>query len=217
MEVDDSMPKTMMLLCLALLAAINIGNPRMILADHDKEDDKSRYQETFDKDDDDHREHDELYRHRKRYRKRHHGDDHVGGCLNPVTAPIYKENCGGCHLAYQPELLPSKSWRKILDRFDDHHGESLELDAEDQKVIRRYLETNAAERSTAKLAVNMMRSLGSRTPTRITESPYIIDKHREISASIVKRKSIGSLSNCSACHRSAEKGIYDDDSVVIPK
>jgi hypothetical protein len=62
-----------------------------------------------------------------------------------------------------------------------------------------------------------MRSPGSRVPLRITEIPYIQEKHHEVSASVLKRKSIGSLSNCSACHKTAEKGIYDDDNVVIPK
>ena len=32
-----------------------------------------------------------------------------------------------------------------------------------------------------------------------------------------KRESIGSLSNCLACHITAEEGIYEDDNVKIPK
>jgi hypothetical protein len=35
--------------------------------------------------------------------------------------------------------------------------------------------------------------------------------------SIFKRKSIGSMANCEACHITAEKGIYDDDDVKIPE
>ena len=88
---------------------------------------------------------------------------------------------------------------------------------EAQKAVLAYLETNGAEHSTAKRAVRIMRSVGSSTPVRITEIPYIRDKHRKVSASVLNRPSIGSLSNCTACHRRAEEGNYDDDFVVIPE
>ncbi len=94
--------------------------------------------------------------------------------MKPATNPTYKENCGACHFAYQPELLPSSSWKSILARLDDHFGESFELDPEAQKIISGYLEANAAEHSTAKRAVKIMRSLGGRTPMRITETPLIL-------------------------------------------
>lgn len=121
------------------------------------------------------------------------------------------------HFPYQPGLLSADSWEKILAGPEDHFGEVLEIDPESKKVIAEYLKANAAEHSSAKRAVKIMRSLGSRTPLRITEIPYIQQKHHEVSADVLKRKSIGSLSNCSACHTTAEKGIYDDDNVVIPK
>jgi mono/diheme cytochrome c family protein len=31
------------------------------------------------------------------------------------------------------------------------------------------------------------------------------------------RPSVGSFSNCIACHTTAEKGVYDDDHVTIPQ
>ena len=37
-----------------------------------------------------------------------------GHYLSAVNNPTYKEQCGGCHFAYQPGLLPSGSWEKIL-------------------------------------------------------------------------------------------------------
>lgn len=62
-----------------------------------------------------------------------------------------------------------------------------------------------------------MRSVGNQVPLRITDIQYIREKHHEISSDVLKRKSIGSLSNCSVCHTTAESGIYDDDNVKIPK
>jgi len=80
-----------------------------------------------------------------------------------------------------------------------------------------YLQTNAAEHSSAKRAIKIVRSSGTQMPIRITDIPYIKEKHHDISAATIKRQSIGSLSNCTACHTRAEDGIYDDDFVVIPK
>ncbi|MCF6248804.1 MAG: diheme cytochrome c [Desulfobacula sp.] len=62
-----------------------------------------------------------------------------------------------------------------------------------------------------------MRSLKGKIPLKITDIPYIIEKHHEISSNTIKRESIGSLSNCSACHTTAQDGIYEDDNVVIPE
>ncbi|MCG6880933.1 MAG: diheme cytochrome c [Deltaproteobacteria bacterium] len=61
-----------------------------------------------------------------------------------------------------------------------------------------------------------MKSIGSQTPLRITEIPYIRREHHEMDAKVFARESIGSFSNCTACHKTAEKGIYDDDAVTIP-
>jgi len=96
--------------------------------------------------------------------------------------------------AYQAELLPYASWNRILETVDDHFGESLDLDQTTKTSISSYLEPNASERSKAKVAVKSMKSLRSYVPLRITEVPYIKDKHHRISAEIIKRDSIGSLS-----------------------
>lgn len=137
--------------------------------------------------------------------------------LSPVSNPVYKEQCGACHFAYQPELLPSGSWRRILGKLDDHFGEVLPLAPEMVDEITAYLQANAAEQSGSKRAGKIVASLQGATPLRITEVPYILHKHRGISKDVLRRPSIGSLSNCIACHRTAANGFYDDDSVSIPK
>jgi hypothetical protein len=35
--------------------------------------------------------------------------------VKPVTDKTYRAECGDCHFAYQPGLLPAQSWEK-LDR-----------------------------------------------------------------------------------------------------
>ena len=163
--------------------------------------------------------------HKKRYRYRGGGqkvdDDNNGhdnnDHLKPVINQTYKETCGECHLAYQPELLPSESWLKILNQLDNHYGEEIETDPDTIKNISDYLKTNGAENSSAERSVKIMRCLGGQVPIRITDIPYIRKKHHELDPAIFKRKSIGSLSNCVACHTTAENGIYDDDAVKIPE
>jgi len=162
-----------------------------------------------------------------RYRKRHRSregsqkaddEDHDrNGYLKPVTNQVYKETCGQCHFAYQPELLPSASWLKILSQLDDHFGEEVEADPDTIKTISDHLKTNGAENSSVKISGKIMRSLGNQVPLRITDIPYIRRKHHELDPAVFKRESIGSLANCTACHITAEKGIYDDDDIKIPK
>jgi len=185
------MKARMSLFCVVLLTAVAIAIPPLLFADHEEG--------------------------RNRQREKHRSGDHRSGDMKPVTNPVYKEHCGACHFNYQPELLPSSSWKKILVQLEDHFGQSFELDPEAQKAVLGYLETNAAERSKSKRAAKIVRSVGGSTPMRITEVPYIKDKHRKVSASVLHRPSIGSLSNCTACHRRAEEGNYDDDHVVIPE
>ena len=134
-----------------------------------------------------------------------------------VVNETYKENCSGCHFAYPPDLLPASSWKDIVTRLGNHFGESLTLDDASRQEIGKYLKENAADRSGSKKAGKIMRSLGGRSPNRITEIPYIVKEHREIAPEVFKRKSIGSLSNCIACHKMADQGQFDDDQVTIPQ
>ena len=207
--------KTKWIIFLSAFCLVLNGSWYLSVADDDDHREKSWYHNILDWDDDD--DHDDDHKHRKRNRKRHRDNEHDGSYLKPVNNPTYKEECGVCHFAYQPELLPEASWMKILTNLDDHFGESIELDDDSRKAISDYLKSNSAEYSSAKRAVKIMRSLGNQVPLRITDIPYIREKHHEISPNVFKRESIGSLSNCIACHTTAENGIYEDDNVKIPK
>ena len=175
------------------------------IADHDDHE-RDSHTKRYDRDDDDKHKEDNDSR-------RSHSDSSLG----PVTNPTYKEECGACHFCYQPGLLPAGLWDRILAGLDDHFGETVVLDPDSKKIIAAYLNANSADRSSAKRAVKIMRSLGGRTPVRITDVPYIREKHHDISSNILNRQSIGSLANCSACHTTAEQGIYEDDNVIIPQ
>ena len=159
--------------------------------------------------------HEEKRRYQKR--EREHSGKNDKRNLKTVDNNAYKENCSACHFSYQPELLPAGSWQKIIAGLDDHFGETITIDTEAKKIISEYLSSNATEFSSTELAGKIMRSLVDQKPLRITEIPYIQREHRQIKKEVFKRESIGSLSNCLACHKTAVSGIYDDDVVIIPR
>lgn len=137
--------------------------------------------------------------------------------LSVVSNDTCKKRCGSCHFAYQPGLLPSKSWVKIIEERDAHPGGALSLDERTKAELKSYLTLNSAENSQSKLSKKIMDSTGSDVPVRVSEIPYIKRKHREVAQEVFARKAIGSRANCIACHKSAETGVYDEDNVVIPE
>ncbi|MDD4912097.1 MAG: diheme cytochrome c [Sideroxydans sp.] len=140
--------------------------------------------------------------------------------INPVNNKQYKDECGSCHFAYQPGLLPSKSWEKLLNEkaLADHFGENAELDREVLAPIYDFVMANAADKSYYKRARKITNSTeGLEAPLRITEVRYIKRKHHEIPERMIKgNKDVKSLSYCDACHTQADKGIFDEDTVRIP-
>jgi hypothetical protein len=140
--------------------------------------------------------------------------------VQPVTNKTYQEECGSCHFAYPPGLLPGKSWAKLLDdkALNDHFGENASLDADTLKEIRDYAMENAAEKSNFKRSRKIaLATEEGDAPLRITEVRYIKRKHHDIPEKMIKgNKDVKSLSYCNACHTKAEKGIFDNDTVSIP-
>lgn len=136
----------------------------------------------------------------------------------PEGNVLYTRECGSCHFAYQPGLLPAASWKKIMANLSDHFGDNAELAADDLSALSGYLATNAADHSLQKRSVKVIRSLqGQDSPIRITQVPYIRRKHHEIpSRFITDNPKVISLSHCNACHVRADKGSYSEHEVLIP-
>jgi len=138
----------------------------------------------------------------------------------PMNNDLYNESCGECHYAYQAGLLPKVSWEKMMlvDELDDHFGEVADLDEEDRIEILNLLVENAADTSIYKRAMKISRSIpDGKVELRITEVPYIKRKHKPMTDKYVKNNpKVKSMINCNACHRAIDKGIFDDDTVLIP-
>ncbi|MDH3342682.1 MAG: diheme cytochrome c [Gammaproteobacteria bacterium] len=136
----------------------------------------------------------------------------------PVNNQVYRDECGSCHFAFQPGLLPEKSWRKMMSTLEDHFGDNAELGAETQKQLVDYLVANSADKSNYKRSTRIMGSLKQgEVPLRISDTLYFKRKHDEIPLRYVKdNKDVGSYSKCEACHTRADAGSYNEHEVKIP-
>ena len=139
--------------------------------------------------------------------------------LMPRTAnKNWQQECSSCHLAYPPSLLPKASWRGVMAGLEQHFGENASLDPATRADILRFLETYAADSGSSRMGDKVMRRAApDAAPLRITETRWFVREHHDVSRTTWSRKSIGSAANCAACHREAERGVFDEDTVRIPK
>lgn len=130
----------------------------------------------------------------------------------------YKDECASCHMAYPADLLPARSWFRILSHLDQHFGDNASLDPATLGRLRQYLQANSADTATSRHSHRLLRSLpADTTPLRISELPYIRHQHDEIPARYISNNpQVRRLSNCIACHQGAEQGVFNEHQVRIP-
>jgi len=130
---------------------------------------------------------------------------------NPVKDKMTIAECGACHMAFQPQMLPSKSWKKIIGGLSDHFGEDASLADKSVAHLMGYHVDNAADSKW--WGGKFMRGLSdSSAPLRITETPYWVREHNEeVPQWAWNDPKVKSKANCAACHPRATKGDYDDD------
>ncbi len=134
-----------------------------------------------------------------------------GHYFAPVSDALTREECGSCHLAFAPSMLPASSWKRMLAELDKHFGTDASVAPDAAKHIRRYLSENAADAGGQRHGNKLMRGVSLQdAPLRITELPRWLRKHNELPAREWKRKEVGSKANCAACHTGAERGYYDE-------
>jgi len=132
----------------------------------------------------------------------HRGGRGAGGAAGPVD-PAYAKECGACHLAYPPSMLPAGAWRSLLGGLDRHFDQNAELDETTRARLEGYLASQAGG--------------GDGADPRITRSTWFLRKHREVPAGVTARKAVGSMANCGACHQEASRWDFDEHRVRIPR
>jgi hypothetical protein len=121
--------------------------------------------------------------------------------------PAWKAECGGCHVAYPPQLLPARSWDALMSGLDNHFGTDASLDPQTAADIRAFLEHNAGRERTS----------SAQPVLRITETSWFAREHDELPARVWKSAKVRSPSNCGACHMNADQGSYGEGGIRLPK
>lgn len=158
--------------------------------------------------------------HHERHEHRRSSWVEPGEDVKPVVNPTYAEECGACHMAYQPGLLPGDAWQQIMapDALVDHYGDDASLVPDLRQEIAGYLTANAAELSRkSRSRAFSVGDAGAGSLPRITATRYFRNEHHEIPSRMVAgNPDVGSFSNCDACHQGASEGVYNEHRVRIP-
>lgn len=120
----------------------------------------------------------------------------------PIRGQLVKQECGACHMAFQPVFLPAASWRRIMETLDNHFGEDASLDVGTRNQIASYLIAHAG--------------LGSvdpaNPPLRITELQWFRRQHSEGEIKWLRQeRDVKTMADCVACHRGADRAAFGDD------
>ena len=135
-------------------------------------------------------------------------DDHEGRHKPAVSNAKWQAECGSCHVAFPPRLLPAESWRAVMSGLDKHFGSDASLDAADAVEIGAFLEKHAGTRR---------RESAVKPLLRITETRWFIREHDEVPQRTWKNPLVKSPANCAACHTRADSGDYRERNIRIPK
>ena len=103
--------------------------------------------------------------------------------------PLYQEECGSCHVAYPPGLLPAASWQRLMDNLPHHFGTDASLDGAAGSTLSGWLAANAGA---------SRRGREEPPQDRITRSDWFVRKHREVPAGAWQRAAVKSPANCAA-------------------
>jgi len=140
------------------------------------------------------------------------GDPHN---LKPVDNEIYQAECGSCHLAYQPGLLNRDSWKALMSDLAHHFGDDATLEPEAQNQVEAYLSENAAD-AIQGFYVKKAAAEAGKPLLRFSESSYFKREHHGIKPQVLARPAIRSWAHCEACHKAADRGVYEEDYTKIP-
>lgn len=120
----------------------------------------------------------------------------------------FTAECGSCHLAYPPGLLPAAAWRELMSGLGKHFGTDASLEPAAAAEVGGYLERYAGSGKRAPAVP---------TSLRITESGWFVREHDEVAAAVWKRPAVKSAANCAACHTDAERGGFRERNIRIPR
>lgn len=140
------------------------------------------------------------------------------GAPGPTTLvqdAAWKSECGGCHLAYHPSLLPQRSWHSLFAQAQDHFGEELALGETSAARLGEFAARHAADALESNVAWKIATTTpATQAPLRISETPYWRRRHARLDASTWQAVH---ASECDACHRDAEAGTFSPRAIDVAR
>jgi len=134
-----------------------------------------------------------------------------GMVVPPIEHAATLKECGACHLAFPPQMLPARSWKKLMGDLANHFGENAGMPEATRAEITAYLAANAGDAALSKQGRRFLRGIGAtETPLRITQTPFWQAAHEEVSAARFLSDAVKTPANCVACHRTASKGVFGE-------
>lgn len=149
----------------------------------------------------------------------HEGREGGGAVVPPVTDAGWLAECGSCHLAYPPGLLPARSWEKLLGDLGHHFGDDASVDEATLQHLRQVAASGAAEVARTPLSSWIVSAARGTTPDRISTLPALRAEHvEELSdARVTTNPQVRSWSNCKACHPNALQGRFSEGELRVPR
>ena len=128
----------------------------------------------------------------------------------PVADTLVLEECGSCHMAFAPSMLPASSWTRMMGNLKNHFGDDATVDADLAAKITTYLVANAADTGGQRYSAKLVSGVSAaNAPLRITELPKWVREHRKVPDWEWKHKDVRTKANCTACHTEAQQGYYN--------
>jgi mono/diheme cytochrome c family protein len=108
-----------------------------------------------------------------------------------IGQALYLENCASCHVGIPPQVMPTETWRQLIQD-SQHYGAQLQpLVAPNLQIVWQYIRT-----------FSRPQAADEDIPYRIYQSRYFKALHPK-----VKLPTRLGLSSCVSCHPGADK--YD--------
>lgn len=108
-----------------------------------------------------------------------------------IGQDLYLENCASCHIGLPPQVMPTETWRQLIQD-SQHYGTQIQpLVAPNLQIVWQYIRT-----------FSRPQAADEEIPYRVYQSRYFKALHPK-----VKLPTRAGLASCVSCHPGADK--YD--------
>ena len=127
---------------------------------------------------------------------------------------VWTRECGGCHLAYSPAMLPLRSWERMMQEQENHFGEDLSLKPATVAALLAYVKER---RPLPWASARLSRSAPAQeAPQRISELRFWRRAHRGLGPDAFRPPVSHGRHDCDTCHADAASGIFGPRMIQRP-